>query len=65
VPHSPRIKVEKKDLNYGKFSMWIGKSVTQTGQVRWTFSATTFDHGFERNLLTVSLIDPIILLLAL
>jgi hypothetical protein len=45
--------------------MWIGKSVTQTGQVRWTFSATTFDHGFERNLLTVSLIDPIILLLAL
>jgi hypothetical protein len=57
VPRSSRIKVEKKDLNFGKLSRW-------TGQVRQTFSATTFDHYFQHNLLTVCLIDHILLPLA-
>jgi hypothetical protein len=52
-------------MTFGKFFVW-------TGQVRypdWTspldFSGGTFDHYFGRNLLTVSPIDPILLLLAL
>jgi hypothetical protein len=52
VPCSSRIKVWKKNLNFGKFFGWIG-------QVRRTFSAVTFYDCFEHNLLTVSLIDPI------
>jgi hypothetical protein len=57
VPRSSRIKVGKKYLNFGMFSGW-------TGQVGWTFSTGTFDLYFERNLLTVILIYPILLPLA-
>jgi hypothetical protein len=59
------MKGEKKDLNFRNISVW-------TRQVRYPhvispldFSRGIFDHCFGRNLLTVSLIDPILLLLAL
>jgi hypothetical protein len=58
VSRSSRIKVGNEDLDFGKFSGW-------TGQVRWTFSAATFDHCFEYNLLTVCPIDLIFLPLTL
>jgi hypothetical protein len=65
VPHSSIIKVGGKDLNFRKFSEW-------SEQVRYPirtsppdfFSSNFYDH-FERNLLTVSPIDSILLLLAL
>jgi hypothetical protein len=50
-------KLWRKTWIFGKFSVW-------TGQVRWTFSAGTFDDCFERYLVTVSPINPILLLLA-
>jgi hypothetical protein len=64
MPRSSRIKVEKKDLNFEKFLGGPDKSGTQARQVHHTFSAATFDDRFERNLLTVSLIDYILLPLA-
>jgi hypothetical protein len=59
VSRSSRIIVRKRDLNFRKFSGWIGQVWYQDR------TTTTFDDRFERNLIIVSSIDHIILPLAL
>jgi hypothetical protein len=65
VSRSSRIKGGKKDLNFEKFYVWIGQVWYPDQTSPLGFSAGTFDHYFGRNLLTVILIDPILLPLAL
>jgi hypothetical protein len=57
-------KLGRKIYVLGSFLGGPDKSGTVTEQVRWTFSAATCVDCFEHILLTVSMIDYILLLLA-
>jgi hypothetical protein len=61
VPRSSRIKGGKKELNFGKFSVWSGQVRYPDRTSPLDFSLGTFDYYFGRNLLTVSPIDLILL----
>jgi hypothetical protein len=64
VPRRSIIKGGKKDLNFGEFSVWIGQVRYVDRRSPLNFSVETFDYYLGCNLLTVSLIDPILLPLA-
>jgi hypothetical protein len=54
VPYSSRIKGGKKDLNFGKLSVWTRNVWYPDRTSPLVFLAGIFDHCFGRNLLTVN-----------
>jgi hypothetical protein len=64
MPRSSIIKIEKKFLGGLDISDETGYIRSNVRHVRWTFLTPMFDNYFERILLIIILIDPILLSLA-